>query len=63
MCGVFILVQICQHLLTPIYQKNETDCIRNMQKLTYQTYLAAGKTQQLTHPSFYKWCLPIALQT
>ena len=35
------------HFLTPIYQKNETHCKKNMFKLTYQTCLEAGKPQQL----------------
>ena len=45
-----IIDKKCHHLLTPIYQKNETHCKMNMLKLTYQTYLEAGKSQQLLPP-------------
>ena len=56
-----IIDKKCHHLLTPIYQKNETHCKMNMFKLTYHTYLEAGKSQQLLllSPSFlYKCCRP-----
>ena len=46
-----IIDKKCHHLLTPIYQKSETHCKMNMLKLTYQTYLEAGKSQQLLSPS------------
>ena len=48
-----------QHLFIPIYQNHETHSKRNIYKSTNQTYLEAGKPQQLPSPpplSFYKCC-------